>query len=391
MQTRNPFETNVQDMCILGQRKVLNPVTPLLPIRKYKYYPLPVMEKYEKISKIGEGSYGVVFKCRRRENGQIVAVKKYVETEDDPLIKKIAMREIRMLKQLKHANLVNLIEVFRRKRKLHLVFEYCDHTVLDILEKHTNGVPDQMSKRIIWQTLQAINFCHQHNCIHRDVKPENILLTKEGVVKLCDFGFARTMNPGEKYTDYVATRWYRAPELLVGDTQYGPPVDVWAIGCVTAELIKGEALWPGKSDVDQLYLICKTVGNLIPRHVQIFKANDFFAGINFPEPDTRESLESKMPLTISEQGLDFLKKCLDKDPQKRYTCEQLLLHPYFDNANTSDLKADSLQTRLRREKSGHLQPMLPQLSTYSGAVTTPERNVHLHSRTLRKYDPLPNI
>ncbi|XP_023212142.1 cyclin-dependent kinase-like 4 isoform X2 [Centruroides sculpturatus] len=393
MQTRKKsmYETDIQDMCILGQRKVLNPVTPLLPFRKYKYYPhQPIMEKYEKISKIGEGSYGVVFKCRRRENGQIVAVKKYVETEDDPLIKKIAMREIRMLKQLKHVNLVNLIEVFRRKRKLHLVFEYCDHTVLDILEKHTNGVPDHMTKRIIWQTLQAINFCHMHNCIHRDVKPENILLTKEGIVKLCDFGFARTMNPGEKYTDYVATRWYRAPELLVGDTQYGPAVDVWAIGCVTAELMKGEALWPGKSDVDQLYLICKTLGNLIPRHIQIFKSNDFFSGVNIPEPDSRESLESKMPPSVNEQGLDFLKRCLDKDPQMRYTCEQLLKHSYFDNANISDLEPEIMQSRIRREKSG-LQPILPQLSNFPGALATPERNAHLHSRTLRKYDPLPNI
>lgn len=388
---KSMYETDIQDMCILGQRKVLNPVTPLLPFRKYKYYPhQPVMEKYEKISKIGEGSYGVVFKCRRRENGQIVAVKKYVETEDDPLIKKIAIREIRMLKQLKHVNLVNLIEVFRRKRKLHLVFEYCDHTVLDILEKHTNGVPDQMTKRIIWQTLQAINFCHMHNCIHRDVKPENILLTKEGIVKLCDFGFARTMNPGEKYTDYVATRWYRAPELLVGDTQYGPAVDVWAIGCVTAELMKGEALWPGKSDVDQLYLICKTLGNLIPRHIQIFKSNDFFSGVNIPEPDSRESLESKIPPPINEQGLDFLKRCLDKDPQMRYSCEQLLKHSYFDNANISDLEPEIMQSRIRREKSG-LQPLLPQLSNFPGALTTPERNTHLHSRTLRKYDPLPNI
>lgn len=84
--------------------------------------------------------------------------------------------------------------------------------------------------QIIWQTLQAVSYCHQHGCIHRDIKPENILLTSAGVVKLCDFGFARMLSPGENYTDYVATRWYRSPELLVGDTQYSTPVDVWAIG-----------------------------------------------------------------------------------------------------------------------------------------------------------------
>nr|XP_005987946.1 PREDICTED: cyclin-dependent kinase-like 1 isoform X2 [Latimeria chalumnae] len=219
------------------------------------------MEKFEKLGKIGEGSYGVVFKCRNKETGQIVAIKKFVESEDDPVIRKIALREIRMLKQLKHMNLVNLLEVFRRKRKLHLVFEYCDHTVLNELDRYPRGVPEQQVKSIMWQTLQAVNFCHKHNCIHRDVKPENILITKHGIIKLCDFGFATTfIGPDAYYTDYVATRWYRAPELLVGDTQYGPPVDVWAIGCVFAELISGNPLWPGRSDVDQLYLIRKTLG-----------------------------------------------------------------------------------------------------------------------------------
>lgn len=93
---------------------------------------------------------------------------------------------------------------------------------------------------------------------------------------MCDFGFARMLNPGENYTDYVATRWYRAPELLVGDVNYGTPVDVWAIGCVFAELIRGDALWPGRSDVDQLYLIRRTLGDLLPRHLAIFSQNEYF-------------------------------------------------------------------------------------------------------------------
>ncbi|CAH1637910.1 unnamed protein product [Spodoptera littoralis] len=291
------------------------------------------MERYEKLAKLGEGSYGLVYKCRNRDTGEIVAVKKFVENEDDPLIRKIALREIRMLKNLKHPNLVNLIEVFRRKRKLHLVFEYCDHTVLHELEKYPAGCPELLSKQIIWQTLQGVAYCHRHNCIHRDVKPENILLTSEGVVKLCDFGFARMISPGESYTDYVATRWYRAPELLVGDTMYSTPVDVWAIGCVFAELLSGEALWPGKSDLDQLYLIRKTLGDLLPRHMTIFSQNTFFQGMALPEPSTVEPLQKKIPQRYScnELVLDFMHKCLDKDPMVRWTCEQLLRHPIFEN------------------------------------------------------------
>ncbi|EDV29453.1 uncharacterized protein TRIADDRAFT_19575 [Trichoplax adhaerens] len=287
------------------------------------------MEKYEKICKIGEGSYGHVYKCRNRENGQVVAIKKFVESEDDPLIKKIAFREVKMLRLLKHPNLVNLLEVFRRKRKLHLVFEYCEYTVLNELDAHPKGVDELVVKKIIWQTLQAVNFCHKHNCIHRDVKPENILITKTGVIKLCDFGFARVLNPGDDYTDYVATRWYRAPELLVGDTQYGPPVDVWAIGCVFAELLTGQALWPGRSDVDQLYLVRRTLGDLIPRHMQIFSNNQYFKGLSIPVPETTEPLEQKF-IKHSNVAINFMRDCLQLDPASRSSCRQLLDHSYFD-------------------------------------------------------------
>lgn len=288
------------------------------------------MEKYEKLCKIGEGAYGVVFKCRHRDTGQVVAIKKFCESEDDPIIRRIAMREVRMLKKLHHGNLVNLLEVFRRKRKLHLVFEYCDHTVLNELERHPRGLDDVSVKRIIWQTLQSIHYCHQAGVIHRDVKPENILISRNGVVKLCDFGFARMLTgPGGEYTEYVATRWYRSPELLVGDTQYGPPVDVWAIGCVFAELLTGQPLWPGKSDVDQLYLLKRMLGDLTPRHMEIFRGNAYFRGMSVPEPDSTEPLCARFsghpPQTIS-----FLEGCLVMDPSGRLTCEELLEHSYFD-------------------------------------------------------------
>ncbi|XP_076156779.1 cyclin-dependent kinase-like 1 [Alosa pseudoharengus] len=354
------------------------------------------MEKYEKIGKIGEGSYGVVFKCRNKDTGQIVAIKKFVESEDDPIIKKIALREIRMLKQLKHSNLVNLIEVFRRKRKLHLVFEYCDHTVLNELDRYPHGVPEHLVKSITWQTLQAVNFCHKQNCIHRDVKPENILITKQQVIKLCDFGFARILTgPCDYYTDYVATRWYRAPELLVGDTQYGPPVDVWAVGCVFAELLSGSPLWPGKSDVDQLYLIRKTLGDLIPRHQQVFSNNQFFSGVSVPEPLEMETLEQKYP-NLSYQALSLMRGCLRMDPSERLSCEQLLEHPYFDSLREeSESVARELnratKRRSRQPRAKHLPPgYLPQLTSSSIFPVLDNRNNKYYN--LRKFNyHFPNI
>jgi len=329
------------------------------------------MDKYEKLSKIGEGSYGEVFKCRNRESGQIVAIKKFVESEDDPLIKKIALREVRMLKQLKHGNLVNLLEVFRRKRKLHLVFEYCDRTVLTELMDNKWGVDSLTLQKIVYQTLSAVMYCHDHNCIHRDVKPENILITKEGTVKLCDFGFARVLSVGDEYTDYVATRWYRAPELLVGDTQYGPPVDVWAIGCVFAELLCGEPLWPGRSDVDQLYLIKRTLGDLIPRHAQIFSNNSFFRGLKIPQPDRMEPLEVKFP-NIAPDSLHFLKSCLVMEPSHRLTCQQLREHACFDQYKDVEKKPE--------------RPEKPQQTL---AVKSKKTKTRIHKPTMVENESLP--
>lgn len=202
------------------------------------------------------------------------------------------------------------------------------------------------------------------------MKPENILITKHSVIKLCDFGFARLLTgPGDYYTDYVATRWYRSPELLVGDTQYGPPVDVWAIGCVFAELLSGVPLWPGKSDVDQLYLIRKTLGDLIPRHQQVFSMNQYFSGVTIPDPEDMETLELKFP-NISYPALSFLKGCLHMDPAERLTCEQLLQHPYLDSVRDAgdltrqDDKSVRKTLRQSRKHPAGLQH-LPQLTSSS--------------------------
>nr|XP_023493723.1 cyclin-dependent kinase-like 2 [Equus caballus] len=307
------------------------------------------MEKYENLGLVGEGSYGMVMKCRNKDSGRIVAIKKFLESDDDKMVKKIAMREIKLLKQLRHENLVNLLEVCKKKKRWYLVFEFVDHTILDDLELFPNGLDYQLVQKYLFQIINGIGFCHSHNIIHRDIKPENILVSQSGVVKLCDFGFARTLAaPGEVYTDYVATRWYRAPELLVGDVKYGKAVDVWAIGCLVTEMLMGEPLFPGDSDIDQLYHIMVCLGNLIPRHQELFYKNPAFAGVRLPEIKETEPLERRYP-KLSEVVIDLAKKCLHIDPDKRPFCAELLHHDFFHMDGFAERFSQELQLKVQKD------------------------------------------
>ena len=286
------------------------------------------LQNYENLGRIGEGTYGVVLKCRNRETGHLVAIKKFKDSDEDEQVRKTALREVRLLKQLKHENIVSLTEVFRRKGKLYLVFEYVERTILEDLEKHMDGLSVEETKKVMWQLLRSIAYCHNRKVLHRDIKPENLLISKEGVLKLCDFGFARPQGaPSAKYSDYVATRWYRAPELLVGDQQYGTGVDTWAIGCMFVEVATGQPLFPGESDVDQLWLM-KCLGRLCPKHVDCMRRNPMLVGLRMPGPHELETLETRFPqfdLTM----LQFLKACLHADPEQRPSCEELMKYSFF--------------------------------------------------------------
>ncbi|XP_067301495.1 cyclin-dependent kinase-like 4 [Pseudorasbora parva] len=283
------------------------------------------MYKYETLGCLGSGSYGTVLKCRHRDTGRTVAVKKLME--EDEAVRKIVLREVKMLKQLRHENLVNLLEVWKWRRHWYLVFEFVERTVLDELEQFPSGLDPHRVRKYLYQILRAVGFCHQNNIIHRDVKPENVLVSQLGVVKLCDFGFARTVSdaPGEVYTDYVATRWYRAPELLVGDAKYGKAVDVWAVGCLFFEMLSGSPLFPGDSDIDQLHLLISCFGHMTLRHREVFYRNPLFIGATLPEPAERNSLQR----SLSGHTLDLAQKCLQMDPDRRSQCADLLLHPFF--------------------------------------------------------------
>ncbi|OMJ85962.1 hypothetical protein SteCoe_12594 [Stentor coeruleus] len=216
------------------------------------------MEKYELLNLLGQGTYGKVIKGKVKETGDFVAVKKIKNWENNKMIKKITLREIRILRILNHPNIVKLIEVIYEREKSYLVFEYVESTVM----RCSKNLDIDEFKKIVYQLLMALNHCHEQNVIHRDVKPDNVLLSSKGVVKLCDFGFAKVFKANQKLTEYVSTRWYRAPELLEGGGNYSYPVDVWSVGCLCAELLTGKPLFPGNNDADMLTKITKFCGNL---------------------------------------------------------------------------------------------------------------------------------
>uniref|UniRef100_A0A1B6CUL1 cyclin-dependent kinase n=1 Tax=Clastoptera arizonana TaxID=38151 RepID=A0A1B6CUL1_9HEMI len=350
------------------------------------------MDKYESISLVGEGSYGVVLKCRHKASGQIVAIKKFIETEEDHNVRKMALREIRMLKKLQHPNLVNMIEVFRRKRRFYLVFEYMDHTLLDELEDNQSGLGNQKTRCHMFQVIRGIDFCHTNNILHRDIKPENVLVSENGVIKLCDFGFARFITNGpESYTDYVATRWYRAPELLVGDTKYGREVDIWAIGCLFAELMSGDPIFPGESDIDQLFKIIKLQGRLCLKHEHMIARNPMLKGIKkttFEESDglvdgTSRSLYKLYP-KWPHLCLEIVSLCLRLDPSKRPASYDLLHHSYFTHDNFVEEFLPEISQKIEEEflKNPLLvkQFVNSDLSLEKKGLTFSRRNSQLETR-----------
>ncbi|XP_076640663.1 cyclin-dependent kinase-like 4 [Halictus rubicundus] len=319
------------------------------------------MDKYEMMEVVGKGTYGVVMKCKHRETGQLVAIKRFLETEEDVQVRKMAFREIRMLKKLRHENLVNMIEVFRRRKRFYLVFEYLDHTLLDELERQGGGLGWEMSKRHIYQVLRGLNFCHANNIMHRDIKPENILVSPNGVIKLCDFGFARLVNgPNESCTDYVATRWYRSPELLLGEPRYGKAVDVWATGCMYAEMVTGNPLFPGDSDVDQLYRITNVLGGLCRKHLALLgraapgRTLRHTSADELMGPPLSGSLAIRRLFpTWEDVAVDFLSQCLYMDPDLRPQCPTLLQHPLFQQNGFSQKFLVELQTCVAKENAAN--------------------------------------
>ncbi|XP_017224486.2 cell division control protein 2 homolog A [Daucus carota subsp. sativus] len=289
------------------------------------------MDQYEKVEKIGEGTYGVVYKARDRVTNETIALKKIRLEQDDEGVPSTAIREISLLKEMQHDNIVRLMDVVHSEKRLYLVFEYLD---LD-LKKHMDTCPEfakdpRIIKMFLYQMLRGIAYCHSHRVLHRDLKPQNLLIDRRtNVLKLADFGLARAFGiPVRVFTHEVVTLWYRAPEILLGARQYSTPVDVWSVGCIFAEMVNLRPLFPGDSEIDELYRIFRILGtpneNTWPG---VTSLPDFKT--SFPKWPAME-LSTVVP-NLDSDGIDLLSKMLCLDPSKRPSARSALKHVYFSD------------------------------------------------------------
>ncbi|KAM9138702.1 cyclin-dependent kinase 7 isoform 1-T1 [Pangshura tecta] len=288
-------------------------------------------KRYEKLDFLGEGQFATVYKARDKNTNQIVAIKKIKlghRSEAKDGINRTALREIKLLQELSHPNIIGLLDAFGHKSNISLVFDFME-TDLEVIIKDSSLVLTQSHiKAYMLMTLQGLEYLHRHWILHRDLKPNNLLLDENGVLKLADFGLAKSFgSPNRVYTHQVVTRWYRAPELLFGARMYGVGVDMWAVGCILAELLLRVPFLPGDSDLDQLTKIFETLGT--PTEEQ-------WPGMsNLPDYVTFKSFPG-MPLqhifsAAGDDLLDLLQGLFIFNPCTRVTATQALKQKYFSN------------------------------------------------------------
>ncbi|KAK3180710.1 Cyclin-dependent kinase catalytic subunit [Lecanicillium sp. MT-2017a] len=309
------------------------------------------MDNYQKLEKVGEGTYGVVYKARDLANGgRIVALKKIRLEAEDEGVPSTAIREISLLKEMKDPNIVRLLNIVHADgHKLYLVMEFLG---LD-LKKYMEALPvsdggrgkalpegsgvelsrlglgDVVIKKFMLQLCEGIRYCHSHRVLHRDLKPQNLLIDKEGNLKLADFGLARAFGvPLRTYTHEVVTLWYRAPEILLGGRQYSTGVDMWSVGCIFAEMCTRKPLFPGDSEIDEIFKIFRALGT---------PSEDVWPGVtSYPDfkssfPKWRRDYSAPLCHNLDEAGLDLLEATLVYDPAGRISAKAAVNHPYFED------------------------------------------------------------
>ncbi|KAK9880947.1 hypothetical protein WA026_013273 [Henosepilachna vigintioctopunctata] len=283
------------------------------------------MNRYITMHQLGDGTYGSVVLGQRKDTGEKVAIKrmkrKYYSWDEA-----MNLREVKSLKKLHHSNVVKLKEVIRENDVLYFVFEYMQENLYQLIKDRKVPFPEATVRNMLYQILQGLAFIHRHGFFHRDLKPENILCSGPELLKIADFGLVREIRSRPPYTDYVSTRWYRAPEVLLHSTTYSSPIDLWAVGCIAAEICTYRPLFPGSTETDQLYKICAIMGTPNKEWPEGFQTAGA-VGYKFPY-FAKTELSDVVP-QASKLALNLLDNLLRWNPADRPTAQGALKHHYF--------------------------------------------------------------
>ncbi|XP_017777172.1 PREDICTED: cyclin-dependent kinase 1-A-like [Nicrophorus vespilloides] len=292
------------------------------------------LSKLKKLEVLGEGVYGVVFKAQNDVTGEIVAIKQIKDFGNDEAgIAVTTMREINALKYLRHHNVIQLKDVLCAGYKsFFMVFEYFGIDLKLYLTRVPCKPDEMLVKSYTKQLMEALAFIHSNRVMHRDVKPQNVLVDSEGNLKLADFGLCRQFTmPMKNYTNKIVSLWYRAPEILFGSTMYGPKVDIWGAGCVMAEIIDFQTLFDGVSEIEQINKICKVLGNPDEGNPML-GCYDFinFKASQFEVYNNTKGLDALIKFHSQEQ-LKFLESIIVFNPLIRKSAMECLRMDYLKN------------------------------------------------------------
>lgn len=299
------------------------------------------VKDYKKLEKLGEGTYGVVYKAKRLSDGKIVALKRVKLDPNEEGIPATTYREFSTLIELKHPFIVQCLLCVYEKGDLYIVFEFIDMDLKLWIDSQP-AVPNQkLVKEFVFKILVGTEFCHSRRILHRDMKPQNILVGGDGTLKIADLGLGREhMLPITELTHEVITLWYRPPEILLGSKTYGAAVDVWGVACIWAETATKEPLFPGDSEIDELYQIFQCLGT--PTEETWPGVNELkdFNGSMFPR--WQGTGLAHLAKNIGADGVRLMEKMLIYDPRRRITAKDAVADKFFDDIRDDVLRKHDL-------------------------------------------------